>query len=664
MRPSSSTLRIALWVVVLAFLLHATYFAEHAASAFFGVPTLDEAYYDGVGRALLAGADGSTLNPGFRPLLYPLFLAACYRLGGSWDVALTVAAQHLLGVLTNLLVVLLAIRLFRRPLAGALAGGLFLLAGPPLFFAGELLITTLFTFLLTLELWLLAGLGTAEDRGTRYALGAWAGAGLVAGLAAQARPNALLLVLAFPLVAWALQRRPWHRPLLRAGLAVVAVLAVQLAFALYYQALTGRFQLLPSAGGVNLYLGNKAGADGMIPRQDRPVVYGEAYRDSVQVFSEEVYAEAMATQGVAVSDPPDPRAVSRYWLGRTVEEVGRAPGRWLALMGRKVFFLTWNREIPNNKSYRFILAHESSLLPLLPVRWWLLFALAPLGAFWAWRHGERPLLLWLLAALGLGALGMVLFFVNSRYRIPLWPSMAVLAAGGLLALGTLVRRRVWRRLAVLGLGAAALAALSLSNPFAIPPQSFARDFFFRSVAQLAKGRLEAAEADARASLALEPTDAAARFQLGNVRLARGDADESLLHFRAAARLKPDEPRIHNNIGVAYEQLGQPVAAYRSYRKALARVAYPPALVNAALLELRAGLLDQAAARLAQAQALGFQALSLSCARAFLARDRGDLEQARTLLEAARREDPEATSRLLADNQQRLPASALAGGGKA
>src|SRR5215471_12669301 len=70
------------WLVLLALLglvVRLGFFVEHARSPSFGVPTLDQTYYDTVARMLLAGEDLHALH-GFRPLLYPLFLAVWYKL--------------------------------------------------------------------------------------------------------------------------------------------------------------------------------------------------------------------------------------------------------------------------------------------------------------------------------------------------------------------------------------------------------------------------------------------------------------------------------------------------------------------------------------------------------------------------------------------------------
>lgn len=638
----SSHPRLVLWLTALAVAVRLVYFAEHSGSAFFSVPVLDGTWYDTAARALAEEHPAPELMTGFRPLLYPLWLAGFYRLADPWGMAAALAAQHVLGVLAVLLVAALALRLFHRPAAAALAGGLYALAGPPLYFEGELLTDSLFTFLALLALWLFT---RAETAAHRAALG-WLAAGLGVGLAAEVRANALLFLLALPLAVALAPRDERRRRGVLAAATAAGCLVVLVGFGLWQWPLFGRFQLLPGAGGVNLYLGNERGADGRVPRQDRPVAYGEQYRDSVEVFAEEVYREQLGKAGKPVSERPDPAAVSRFWTRRALAEIAADPLRWAGLMLRKTWFLAWNREIPNNQTYAFVLEHESRFLRLLPVRWWLLFALAPLGLALAWRRGDRRGLLWLAAFLTLHALGVVLFFVNARYRLPLWPGMAVAAAGGLVLLGDTLRERAWRRLTVMASLVAAFAAVSLVNWLGVPDDSFARDFFFRSVARLERGELEGAFEDARRSVELDPEEPAARFQLGNVALALGDDHTALDCFRRVVQTRPEEPRVWNNLGIVLERLSRPEAAYNAYRRALDVAAgYGPALVNAALLELRRGALELAAGHLDRARAASFDSLQMTVAEAALAARQGREAEAAALLEKAKRQDPELAARL-------------------
>lgn len=659
-----------LWIFALALLVRLGYLAAHSSSALFAIPLLDGKYYETAARVLLEGGDPQQVGGAFRPWLYPAFLALCHSLGGAWGSVLALGLQHLMGALTATLVAWLAMGLYRRPAAGWIAGLLYILAAPPLFFEGELLITALFTFLVTV--WLALTAGDGPQRSWR-----WIAAGLVLALAAQARPNVLVLTPAFlfPLLAPPHWLAPWRLddgrgpaepgPRRAAALGLASLVAGLALAALLQRPLWGGWQWLPSSGGINLYLGNGTGADGMVPRQERWVTYGEEYRDSVEVFAEAEYRRrAGIPQGVAVA----PAEISRFWIARTLEEIAREPGRWLVLMGHKLLYLGWNHEIPNNLSFEFFRHHEMPVLRWLPIRWWLLMALALPGLVLAWRSGDRRRLYWLLAWLGLGALAVLAFFVNARYRIPLWPAMAVLAGGGLLELFDSVSSTlhqpsnpVARRRAVVLLGTAlALAAGSLlDRPWATPEHP-ERDFFYRSLARLEKGDLVGAEADARSSLELAEDQPATHFQLAAVAMARGDDPLAYQSLRRAAELAPDEPRVYNNLAVLAEHRGHLGEAYRGYIWALAvsRDTYAPAMVNAALLELRAGFDDRAAVNLARAEAAGFDGVPFDCARAFLARRRGEVETARSLLERAQSQAPETTARLVREHRIPIAPSTL------
>lgn len=51
--------------------------------------------------------------------------------------------------------------------------------------------------------------------------------------------------------------------------------------------------------------------------------------------------------------------------------------------------------------------------------------------------------------------------------------------------------------------------------------------------------------------------------------ARGDYANALTSYRLALRERPDDPRVLQNIAIAFSKTGQPEEAIRSYRRALA-----------------------------------------------------------------------------------------------
>ena len=649
-----------LYIVPLAFLLRLLYLTEHARSPLFQFPVLDALYYDTVSRLLAQGESLAAINPGFRPLLYPWLLSRLYLLSPKAAIPLALLGQHLLGVVSTGLVIWIAFRLSGSNRVAALAGLLFVLAGPPLYFEGELLLTALTSCLnLVLVAFLVRFLSPAEgeELGSRGGL-LWLVAGGLLGLAAQTRPNVLLFAAALPagalyLAQSAERRHAWRRAVAPTALALAGLLLVLALFGALQRPAFGRFTLLTGAGGVNFYLGNKREADGMVPRQDRAVTYADAYRDSVQVFAREEYARA---RGVSAAEATSSE-ISSYWLGRGVDEITSAPAAWAGLMARKAWFLVWNREIPNNRSYGWVAENESGLLGWLPVRWWLLICLAPLGVAALWKGGRTRALFWVVSFLLCWGAGLVLFFVNGRYRAPLWPLMCVLAAAGAtrlvaLALAAVRQGKVAALLRPLA-ACVALAALSLVNWLGIPAPAEGRDWFYRSVANLEIGELEAARRDAEAAVAADTFEAAYHFQLASVSLAQDRPLEALEPLREAASLNSKEPRIWNNLGVALERTGDVAEAYASYLKAIELLGdYAPALANAALLELRAGRIDVAAAHLAPVEGLRDPSIHVLCARAFLARATGETRGAEALLEQARAIDPEVVRRL--DEESRVP----------
>jgi Tfp pilus assembly protein PilF len=624
-----------MFLVLLGLIVRIAFFVEHANNVSFGVPTLDQKYYDTVARMLLAGEDLRELH-GFRPLLYPMFLAVWYWLGGAWGVDLALFVQHLLGVATGVIVALLGARVFQHRLSGLLGGLLFLLAPVPLYFEGELLIEPSYTFLICAALLVhLRAAGT----GGRAGLVLWLVGGALMALAAQARANILVFLPAYPLFAawcWWRERR-WAALLPLAGLAGAVAMLVPWGFVNMRQ--SEHFHLLPNQGGVALYLGNKRTADGMIPEQERRVTYGGRYEDSVEIWAREEYQKAMRAQG---REPDaDPMAISDYWTRRAFEEIQAEPVTWLRLMAKKTWLALWNAEVPNNKAFAF-LQEEFLWLRWLPVRWVVLLALAPAGLWAAWRRGRRDRLFLLATYAGLYTAGNILFFICDRYRYPVVPVMAVFAGGALPLLWVALRTRCWSRTVGVVASMAVMTAVSLPNWFNARLPSFARDYHFRSLAGYDKGRFVEALADVDRSVELDPSDATAWHHRGNVLFALDRLDEARAAYEQSLRITPEEPGAWNNLGSTLDALGRTEEALQAFGRAIQ--GQPPsknAFLGIALIQMRAAQFDAAARTLDQLEALprGRDAASLAT-RAVLERRRGNVRAAETLEQQARALDPE------------------------
>ncbi len=66
----------------------------------------------------------------------------------------------------------------------------------------------------------------------------------------------------------------------------------------------------------------------------------------------------------------------------------------------------------------------------------------------------------------------------------------------------------------------------------------------------------------------QPDSAAAQLSFGTNMAQRGLWQEALFRFREAERLDPQNFRVHNNLGVAYEAAGDYDSALKQYKRAL------------------------------------------------------------------------------------------------
>jgi Tfp pilus assembly protein PilF len=636
--PAGVFKKCLVYLLLLGLIVRTGFLVEHARSPSFGVLTLDQKYYDTAARMLLAGRDLHQLH-GLRPLLYPMFVAVLYKLGGAHGIDLAVAVQHFIGVLTGVLVALLGARLFRHRLSGLAGGVLYLLAPVPLYFEGELLIESSYIFLICLGLLLI--LRAAALVGWKGGL-LWLLCGGLTVLTAQARPNILVFMAVYPIFAgwrwWRSRQRAALLPLL--GLIGGMVMAIPWGFINEMQ--SDHFQVMPSAAGVNLYLGNKRTADGMEPEQERRVTYGERYEDSVEVWARQEYDAAMRAQGR--QPETDPMAVSKYWTRRALGEIAAAPASWLRLEARKCWLLLWNAEVPNNKAFAF-LQTEFLWLRLLPVRWVVLLMLAPAGIWAAAKWGNRDALFVLLVYVSLYSAANIAFFICDRYRYPIWPAMAAIAGGGGLAFVETVRRRRWRGVLGLAVGMVVMASLSLPNWFGAQLPSFARDYLFRSIAWYEKGHFPEALRDIDRSVALDPDDMASLHHRGNVLLALNRLEEARQDYERTLKISSEDGGVWNNYGIALDGLGWTNEALQAFRRATQ--CHPPstsAFFGMAFEQIQSGRFDDAAATMDQLDKLekGPNAMALAI-RSVLARKRGDAARAGALEQQARSLDPDAAT---------------------
>ncbi len=414
----------------------------------------DERAYDAQARDFADGALARTRSFYQEPL-YAFTVGLAYRLADlpplppQADRAVTplapvhtgiFAVQHLLGVLTCVLVALLGARAV-SPRVGLLAGLLAALSGP-LVFAESMLLKegpALLLWTASLHLWL----DVLQDKGLRRA----ALLGALLGLGVLLRGNTYLL-LAAVLGSLLLLRVGGRRRPRAAGL-VLGCALLALSPATIHNLRRGELVLSTYQAGSNAAIG--------MPDDERPwagVVYEPLQSGHGDALFEEDDAVALAeaAEGRRLTGPE----VSRFWWRRTLDVVLRRPTTALQRAWRKLAYVLHPDEVPDVKDWAFVRRAVPLLdTPLSDLTLWGPLALLGLLCL-PWR-GAGPLVL--RASLGVVAGSLLLFYVMGRYRLAVAPAAWILAAGALDAgWRRVAAARGWRRGATL---AALLLLLAL-----------------------------------------------------------------------------------------------------------------------------------------------------------------------------------------------------------
>lgn len=557
------------WVFVVALAVRLLYLAT-AKSPSFADPLIDADYYDYLGERLSQG-QGFPDPVFWQPPLYPLVLAGLYSFLGHqllWPRLL----QSLLGALLAALCCDLAERATGRRLAGLVAGLLVALHGPLVFYEGELLPTSLATFLGMLALWL-----SVAERPSwpRAAL-----SGAAIGLGALAVAPTFLLVL--PIGGWLFRaRKAW-------GLCCLAVcVACILPATLSNRLRGGEWIPISANGGVNLWIGNNADADRMIAL--RPGAGWERLVD-------EPTRRGLRTPGQH----------DAWFVQKAVHWCTSWPRACLGNLAWKARLLLASREIPRNEDLAVIREDSPVLTVLAPqaggvaLPYVLLLPLAAAGAVHAWRERNRLLRLVLAAAAAL-AVSPLVFFVTGRYRTPMAPMLCILAAAGLASL--LARPRSWSA----WLAAAALLAASVwPVRLAVDAVDFESEMYF--VVGGRRARLGDDAGAVRAweqALAKRPDYLEAGFNRGLALERLGRMHEAAAAYESVLRHHPDHLEARWRRGLALLSARELSSAWDVFQ-ALSREprTEPLGLLGLARVALARGELEAAAGWLERAEQRG------------------------------------------------------------
>ena len=549
---------------------------------------------------LALGPDVYYLSP-----FYMYFLGAILAAGGSVFAAR--AVQVVLGSVAVLLVGLTARRWFgaRAAVAASVAAAL-----TGLFTFNEVLLlqSSVDPFLSALALWALAcALGGGRPS-------VFLGAGGALGLLAVNRPNVLAAVVLIA-AAWAMLR-PSRAALVQIAALALGVSLVVAPVALRNRVVAGEWALVTSHGGLNFYIGNHEGARGTWSQVPgiAPSIEGQS-RDATRVAS------------AALGRPATSLEASDYFYRLGWQWMRDHPAAATGLWLRKLA-LTFNAtDLALNYSFTYFARDERTLLGALAVGPWLLVPLGLLGLGLGLRRpGGASYASWAAFVPGYAA-SLVIFFVSSRYRLPLLVALCIGTGHAIDWAWSRVAARAWRPLALAGAVVAALGAIAW-----LPLEADVGRMYERTeqiVLAITAGRDDEARmllADTEArhperalllyragrawqdrgenasavplferALAANPGQADIRFSLGEALLALGRAADAVPHLDAARQAGVEPTSANLDLARAYAALGRKA----DVSLALRRVTLPDGADESSVMALGAEALGAGDAALAE-----------------------------------------------------------------
>lgn len=510
--------------------------------------------------------------------LYAYFIGLIYSVFGH-NILLVVLIQAFIGSFSSLLVFYVGKRLF-NPATGIIAALLWSIHPVIIFYEGVLMKEGLAVFLTLLALYTII---LARDTGYRRS---WFLGGVFIGLAALARGNIIFVIPFVFLWMVAECRKDFFKP------AVVFILGLVIMFipiAVRNKLVVGEFAISTSRSGINFYWGNNETARGSNFPAPRFIRTTSVYE--LDDFARE--AERIIGKEMSNSD------ISRFWFKRGLDFISGHPYQYLWLQYQKLRLLFNNGEFSDNYQYAYY-RRFSHIVNYSPVNFLLIASLGFLGMVLSIRNWKRLSLLYIFIMSY--SLSIIIFFVISRYRLPMTPVLTIFAASALYWLWMKISER--RYLILLP----SIALLSIFAVFVgkdipwltdlnrhealyregfdfetkgdydraeakyleaakVSPQSYAAHFGLGEIYTIKK-RSHAAVNEYRLAVQAMPMSALAHFKLGMAYIDIGSSDEAIREFEASIELVPEQPQSYCGLGMAFDKKGMVGEAVRYWEECL------------------------------------------------------------------------------------------------
>ncbi|MBM3323362.1 tetratricopeptide repeat protein, partial [candidate division WOR-3 bacterium] len=342
--------------------------------------------------------------------------------------------------------------------------------------------------------------------------------------------------------------------------AVVGLLLVIAPVSIRNSILAREFVLTTTQAGQNLYIGNN-------PFNQTGQYQAPPWVRANPLFEQTDFAEyARTTSGKDLTRA----GISRFYVKAALDWMRAHRADFTRLLWRKTVLYFNDFEVPDNQDLYFF-SRYSWVLRLPLVSFGLLFGLGLSGmVLTGWRTRGR---LSLVAFFFVYAIGVIAFFVFSRYRVPSLVALAPFAGATVAWLWDQVRtgsrlRRLSRTTGGLALAAAAFRVTTYPVERGKGQLVTAQSLVNLGSQYYTEGDTARSIATFREALSILPGHAAALRTLGIIEYYRDNLDSALVNLVNAMLSDTTDPVIHHYIGKTYERWGDLNAARGGYARAV------------------------------------------------------------------------------------------------
>jgi tetratricopeptide (TPR) repeat protein len=569
--------RFWFWIILLlSVILRAIYYLQDSTkNPLFSQPVSDAGVYFEWGKAIASG-QWSHNGVFYMAPLYPYILGVIFMVFGV-SVNAAVIVQHIAGLFSLVLVYEITKKVFDDR-AAVIAMILVALHAVVVFNESKILLTsfTLLFYLLSLYLLLYQ-----KKEKANFPLSFVTG--LMIGISVLQRPN-ILLFIPFVVIWFFILFKPAYKTALLSSILLVIGMLIPIApVTMHNYNASGDFILLTSNTGVNFYYGANMDAAPTFTRRT-------AISDSIE--NEESKAKEIAEK--ELGRELGPKEVSDFWMAKGFDAIRQDVPKWLLYEAKKFYWILNSYEIANNYNIQF----EGKQVPFLRVFFIPFGFICLFGIVGIWLAGFKNTKILLLNFYLLSTfLGLILFTVVSRFRVPLTVVLASFAGYGILEYFALIKRRNIDLQSSKKYLAATIIIILLAVPTMVPYRKAsnpASSYHTLGVLAFRKGDYQEAIKYQELALQTFPEYTEAYNNLGSSYRFLGDFDKAIEMYDKASETNPKYPESRANAGLVYLEKKEYSKSIEKFQEALAiRPDYYKAKMNMAFAIYHQGDVNRA-----------------------------------------------------------------------